>query len=99
MRRPLRRNAIEQNTQRLRLQAPGQPERQNLLGFPTVERGTLGLAGVDTQLAERDVLVRRQIELGQRIVRLREKSGAERRIGDGAFEHGLYGFIRHVVCV
>ena len=51
VRRALRRNPIEQNTQGLRLQASGQPEGEHLLGFATVERGALTLAGVDAQLA------------------------------------------------
>jgi hypothetical protein len=36
MRRALRGNAVEQNTQRLRLQASGEPEGQDLLGLATV---------------------------------------------------------------
>jgi hypothetical protein len=51
VRRPLRRNTVEQNTQRLRLQSSSKPEGQDLLGFASVERGALALAGVDTQLA------------------------------------------------
>src|SRR6266851_5252680 len=95
VRRPLRRNTVEQDTQRLRLQASSEPERQNLLGLASVERGALALAGVDAQLAQGTALVRVELILGQRVFGLREQSGAERWVGDGALEHRLYCFIGH----
>src|SRR5229473_91991 len=95
VRRPLRRNTVEQNTQRLRLQASSKPEGQNLLGFASVERGAFAVAGVDAQLAQGTTLVRVELVLGQRIFGLCEQSGAERWIGDGALKHRLYCFVGH----
>src|SRR6266852_1782197 len=57
VRRPLRRNTVEQNTQRLRLQSSSKPEGQNLFGFASAERGAFALTGVDTQLAQGAALV------------------------------------------
>ena len=48
---PLRRNAVEQDAQRLRLQPSGKPERQHLFGFAAVQCGALALTGVDAQRA------------------------------------------------
>src|SRR5712692_1664611 len=95
VRRPLRRNTVEQNTQRLRLQASSKPEGKDLFGFASVERGAFTLAGVDAQLAQGATFVRVELVFGQRIFGLREQSGAERWIGDGALEHRLYCFRRH----
>ena len=68
MRRALRGNTVEQNTQRLRLQASGEPEGQDLLGLATVEGGALALAGVDAQLAKCAVFFGRQLVLSQGLV-------------------------------
>jgi hypothetical protein len=89
MRRPLRGNAVEQGTKRLRLQASGKPERQDFLGLALAERFTLGLTRIDVEVAQGAVLVGRQLVLRQRFIGMCEESGAKCGIGNGALQHGL----------
>lgn len=72
MRRPLRRNTVEQYTQRLRLQTSSKPERQHLFGFAPVKRGALARSDVNAQLAQSAVFVCAELILGERYLGLRE---------------------------